>query len=172
MMVPDFACAPCERSTKRTSHPVPMMNVTTAISAHYTHSVTGRNQLGLESVTKAGGSGARRPQPRGNGSCRHCTQPTLQPRRRKGQPGADPGQFLGRFRSVEIQARAGRHQRVRLARSAPYLGELACAGRNSAARTARAWQLEVRRDSEEVCAPVERTPGGLRGSTVRLEGCR
>jgi hypothetical protein len=32
--------------------------------------------------------------------------------------------------------------------------------------------LGVRRDGEEACAPVERAPGGLRGSTVRLEGGR
>jgi len=73
-------------------------------SAHHMHSVPGWNQFGLGSAAKAGGSGARRPELRGNGGCRHCTRPTLQPRRREAQPEADPGQFLGEFRSVEIQA--------------------------------------------------------------------
>src|ERR1700694_4930120 len=104
MRILGFAYVPCERSRKRTGHTVHMMHVPTALSEHYTTSAIGWDPLGLGSVTKAGGSGARRPELRGNGSCRHCTQPTLPPRRRDGQPGADPGQFLGRFRSVEIQA--------------------------------------------------------------------
>jgi hypothetical protein len=74
-------------------------------SAHHTNSGLGWDQFGLGSVAKARGSGARRPELRGNGGCRHRTRPTLQPRRREGQPEANPGQFLGEFRSVEIQAR-------------------------------------------------------------------
>src|SRR3989304_6794398 len=103
-MLPGSACALCERSDKRTSDTLRMMDVQTMRSAHHTHSGLGRNLFGLGSATKAGGSGARRPELRGNGGCRHCPRPTLQPRRREGQPEADPGQFLGGFRSVEIQA--------------------------------------------------------------------
>ena len=64
----------------------------------------GWNQFGLGLAAKAGGPGARRPELRGNGGCRHRTRSRLQPRRGEGQPEADPGQFLGELRSVEIQA--------------------------------------------------------------------
>ena len=105
MTLPGSACTPRERSGKATSYTLRMMDVLTRRSAHHTNSGLGWDQFGLASVAKARGSGARRPELRGNGGCRHRTRPRLQPRRGEGQPEADPGQFLGELRSVEIQAR-------------------------------------------------------------------
>jgi len=100
------------------------MDVQTVRSEHHTNSELGWNQFGLGSAAKAGGSGARRPELRGNGGCRHRTRSRLQPRRGEGQPEADPGQFLGELRSVEIQASkfdlASLHQRLRLLLCAAY----------------------------------------------------
>lgn len=104
MTLPGSACTLRERSGKPTSHTLLMMDVQTIRSEHHTNSGLGWNQFGLGSAAKAGGSGARRPELRGNGGCRHRTRPRLQPRRGEGQPEVDPGQFLGELRSVEIQA--------------------------------------------------------------------
>ena len=64
------------------------------------------------------------------------------------------------------------HHRFPVARPAAYLGKLARAGRDAVARLAGARRLGVRRDGAEVRAPLQRTPGRVRGSNVRIEAGR
>ncbi len=82
-----------------------MMTVTTVRSAHHTNSGISRNLFGLgpgSERRRIGRSPTRTTRQRRLPTLH--SQPTLQPRRRGGQPEAEPGQLLGEFGSVEIQA--------------------------------------------------------------------
>ena len=58
---------------------------------------------------------------------------------------------------------------ARAAEGAAYVGKLARAGRNAAARPAGAWRVGVCGDGEEICSPVHGSPDRVRGPRVELE---
>src|SRR6267143_2221619 len=81
---------------------------------------------------------------------------------------AAPGEHEG----LALGAGESGHREFPMARSAAYLGELACAGRNAVACAAGAGRLGVRGDGAEVRTPFYRALSRLRGPFVELEiGC-
>ena len=112
MKLPGSACAPCERPDNLTSHTLRRIVVQDRRSAHHTKLDIGRNLFGL--------GWQRKPEDRA------LTDPiyeetaaadtALGPRFNRAGEKADPGQFLGEFRSVEIQA--SRSEGVGVARGA------------------------------------------------------